>query len=122
MSVPQAIRVSNPKRGHAFTLVELLVVISIIAIIASLILPALARAKERAHATFCLNNTRQLGVAWMVYADDHNGQLVYNLGNSARLGGAVPSVSGPQMAENWANNVLNWETTDTDNTNVAALV
>jgi prepilin-type N-terminal cleavage/methylation domain-containing protein/prepilin-type processing-associated H-X9-DG protein len=122
MSVPRAIRVFNPKHGRAFTLVELLVVISIIAILASLILPALARAKVRAQGTFCLNNTRQLAVAWMVYADDHNGQLAYNLGDSARNPIAVPSLTGPQMSDNWANNVLNWEVADTDNTNVAALV
>lgn len=123
MSVAQAFRKSNPKHGSAFTLVELLVVIAIIAILASLILPALARAKARAQASFCLNNTRQLTFAWMLYADEHNGQLAYNLGQSARITTTVPAVAnGPQMAQNWVNNVLNWETNDTDNTNAAAVV
>jgi prepilin-type processing-associated H-X9-DG protein len=99
----------------------LLVVISIIAIIASLILPAMARAKSRAQGSFCLNNTRQLAVAWMVYADDHNGQLAYNLGQSARFPVAVPAVGGEGMAENWVNNVENWEL-NPDNTNSAAVV
>jgi prepilin-type N-terminal cleavage/methylation domain-containing protein/prepilin-type processing-associated H-X9-DG protein len=121
MSVLQATRLFNPKRGRAFTLIELLVVISIIAIIASLILPALARAKARAQGSFCVNNTRQLALAWMIYADDHNGLLAYNLGSSARIPTAVPAVAGPQMADNWVNNVLNWEVTP-DNTNTAAVV
>jgi prepilin-type processing-associated H-X9-DG protein len=102
--------------------VELLVVIAIIAILASLILPALSRAKARAQGNFCLNNTHQLTLAWMLYADEHNGRLAYNLGQSARLNATVPAVAnGPQMAQNWVNNVQNWET-NSDNTNTAAVV
>lgn len=122
MSVVRASRTSSPKSGRAFTLVELLVVISIVAILASLILPALARAKARAQGSFCINNTRQLTVAWMIYADEHNGRLAYNLGQSARITTTVPAVvNGPTMSQNWVNNVLNWELSS-DNTNAAAVV
>jgi prepilin-type N-terminal cleavage/methylation domain-containing protein/prepilin-type processing-associated H-X9-DG protein len=123
MSVPREFKTSNPKRRGAFTLIELLVVIAIIAIIASLVLPALARAKARAHSSFCLNNTRQLGLAWSIYADEHNGLLAYNLGRSSRIASAAPALAtGPQMSDNWVNNVLNWETNNSDNTNQAELV
>jgi prepilin-type processing-associated H-X9-DG protein len=97
------------------------VVIAIIAIIAGLILPAMARAKARAQGTFCLNNTKQLSVAWMIYADEHNGELAYNLGQSSRTALAVPSLSSLNMGENWVNNVENWEL-DPDNTNAAKMV
>jgi prepilin-type N-terminal cleavage/methylation domain-containing protein len=66
-------RISN----RAFTLVELLVVIAIIAVLAGLLLPAVAKAKTKAHGIQCMNHHRQLTLAWKMYNDDHHGQLLY---------------------------------------------
>jgi prepilin-type N-terminal cleavage/methylation domain-containing protein len=95
----------------AFTLVEVLVVIAVIGIVAALLMPALTQAKERAQAIVCLNNTKQLALAWHVYADDHEDRLPYNLGMNG---------TSFRTNLNWVNNVMTWDLSP-DNTNPATI-
>ncbi len=101
--------IQSGRHPAGFTLIELLVVIAIIAILAAMLLPSLSRAKLKAHGISCMNNLRQLQVAWFMYVQDNHDRL--------------PGVSGGSYASDntWVSGWLDFNNGNTHNTNILFL-
>jgi prepilin-type processing-associated H-X9-DG protein/prepilin-type N-terminal cleavage/methylation domain-containing protein len=103
--------------SRAFTLIELLVVIAVVGTLAALLLPVLSAARKKAQIPVCLNNARQLQMAWAHFADDNNGEL---MGNTD-----LENFLGRSMKGNWIYGAIGFDPRDStleDSTSLTRLV
>ena len=89
----------NKRKG--FTLIELLVVIAIIAVLMAILMPALNRVKEQGKRAACLSNLRQLGLTWILYADENDDKIINGEADEGNDGTAVMPTSGHHAYEQW---------------------
>ncbi len=107
LCIPRPLGAPKRRVFAGFTLIELLVVIAIIAILAGMLLPALAKAKTKAQGIQCMNNTKQLTLAWRMYADDNADRIPFayadEAGANARLAWitGILDLANPTAPANW---------------------
>src|SRR5437764_11063090 len=91
------------KKG--FTLIELLVVIGIIALLAAILFPVFSQAREKARAAACMSNLKQMGGAWMMYAQDYDERYPMSNGGST-VGDNCPTMKDRGVYAGWIGNLL----------------
>lgn len=111
---------NKKKLSRAFSLIELLVVIALVVILAALLLPALSRARSHGASMACANNSKQLDLAWRLYADDNGGKLVNNGLYNGWTVYSPPQTGKRIETPNWVYGLLDWSASP-DNTNTHLL-